>query len=208
MVSLKLQARLAGKILKCGRGRVWLDPNETSSLAAANSRSQVEKCVKDGFIIKKPANSVSRFRLRARLVAKRKGRHNGFGKRKGAREARMPSKELWVRRIRVLRRLLSKFREQKKIDRHSYRNMYMRCKGNVFKNKRTLLEHIHKEKGLKSIEKDLYDQLEAKKAKKLDKREKLASKETKRREKDRAERGSAVKKAEKPEDKKAKKAKK
>merc|ERR1711991_1282669 len=81
----------------------------------ANSRSQVEKCIKDGFIIKRPANSVSRFRWRQTLEAKRKGRHTGFGKRKGTAEARMPSKELWVRRIRVLRRMLSKFREQKKL---------------------------------------------------------------------------------------------
>eukprot|EP01063_Lacrimia_lanifica_P028222 TRINITY_DN408_c0_g1_i10.p1 TRINITY_DN408_c0_g1~~TRINITY_DN408_c0_g1_i10.p1 ORF type:complete len:211 (+),score=126.19 TRINITY_DN408_c0_g1_i10:54-686(+) len=196
MVSLKLQARLAGKILKCGRGRVWLDPNETTDLAAANSRRQVQKCIKDGFIIKKPANSVSRFRWRHRQAAKRKGRHTGFGKRKGTAEARMPSKELWVRRIRVLRRLLKKFREQKKLDKYSYHDMYLKCKGNVFKNKRTLLEHIHKEKAVKLREKALLDQLEAKKNKKLEKREKVQSSQLKRREKERAERGSVVKKAE------------
>lgn len=194
VAGLKLQARLAQKILKCGRARVWMDPTETTDIAAANSRSQVEKCIKDGFIIKRPANSVSRFRWRQTLEAKRKGRHTGFGKRKGTAEARMPSKELWVRRIRVLRRMLSKFREQKKLDRHSYHEMYLKCKGNVFKNKRTLLEHIHKEKAVKLREKQLQDQLDAKKAKKLDKREKLAKQQTKRREKDRQERGSTVNK--------------
>ncbi|RWW60769.1 hypothetical protein BHE74_00032212 [Ensete ventricosum] len=38
MVSLKLQKRLAASVLKCGRGKVWLDPNEVSEISMANSR--------------------------------------------------------------------------------------------------------------------------------------------------------------------------
>ena len=30
MVSLKLQKRLAASVLKCGKGKVWLDPNEVN----------------------------------------------------------------------------------------------------------------------------------------------------------------------------------
>lgn len=37
MVSLKLQKRLAASVLKCGKGKVWLDPNETSEISMANS---------------------------------------------------------------------------------------------------------------------------------------------------------------------------
>ena len=40
----------------------------------------------------------------------------GLGKRKGTQEARMPTKVLWMRRQRVLRRLLKKYREEKKIE--------------------------------------------------------------------------------------------
>src|SRR4051812_42045241 len=56
----------------------------------ANSRKTIRKLVQDGFIIKKPARMHSRARVRDRVEAKRKGRHSGFGKRKGTREARMP----------------------------------------------------------------------------------------------------------------------
>ena len=38
MAMLRLQRRLAAAVLKCGRKRVWIDPNETSEVALANSR--------------------------------------------------------------------------------------------------------------------------------------------------------------------------
>lgn len=38
MAFLRLQKRLAADVLKCGRKRVWIDPNETNEVALANSR--------------------------------------------------------------------------------------------------------------------------------------------------------------------------
>lgn len=37
MAFLRLQKRLAASVLKCGKKRVWIDPNETSEVALANS---------------------------------------------------------------------------------------------------------------------------------------------------------------------------
>merc|ERR1719473_1911129 len=85
----------------------------------------------------------------------------GVGKRRGTKEARMPTKILWMRRQRVLRRLLKKYRQQKKIDKHLYHMFYRNAKGNQYKNKRVLIESIHKAKAEQLKAKALQEQKEA-----------------------------------------------
>ena len=176
MVSLKLQKRLAAAVLKCGKRKVWLDPNEANEISNANSRQDLRKLIKDGFVIQKPPKIHSRDRTRKRLEAKRLGRHTGTGKRRGTREARAPTKVNWIRRQRVLRRLLRRYREANKINKHMYHDLYMRSKGNVFKNKRVLIETIHKEKNEASREKVITEQAEARRLKNKNIREKKTPK--------------------------------
>jgi len=95
-----------------------------------------------------------------------------MGKRKGTRNARMPSKVLWMRRQRVLRRLLKKYREAKKINKDIYHHFYVASKGNLFKNKNVLIEAIHKMKQEKIREKQLEEQREARQIKASEKKAK------------------------------------
>jgi len=66
----------------------------------------------------------------------------------------MPQKVLWMRRQRVLRRLLKKYRAAKKISKDIYHKFYLGSKGNLYKNKNVLIEAIHKMKAEKIREKE------------------------------------------------------
>ena len=172
MAMLRLQRRLAASVLKCGQKRIWIDPNECQEVALANSRKNIRKLYKDGLIVRRKTLMHSRSRVKRHEAEKRKGRHQGTGHKKGARDARMPSKVLQIRRARVLRRLLKKYRDSKKINKHIYHKLYLAAKGNQFKNKNVLMEAVHKLKTEKIRVAEVEAQRDARRAKNQVRKEK------------------------------------
>ena len=108
----------------------------------------------------------SNFKAKQYQAEKAKGRHRGIGKRQGTANARYPVKGMWMCRIRGQRRILRKWRNDKSINKHLYRNQYKKVKGNQFRNKKLLIEALNKEVESLKIDAELRKQMADTKRKK------------------------------------------
>ncbi|OIR56863.1 MAG: 60S ribosomal protein L19 [Amphiamblys sp. WSBS2006] len=161
MAKEEFTKRLASEILICGKHKIWIDPNETTRIKEATTRSSIKTLIEDGLIIKKPDAPKSRYNTRVKKLERKKGRHCGIGKRRGKKTARVDPKKEWRVRIKALRRILKKQREEGRVTREEYRDLYSKTKGNLFKNKKALLEYIQKEAAKKQEMKLLTEQMNA-----------------------------------------------
>ncbi|MHA1670147.1 MAG: 50S ribosomal protein L19e [Promethearchaeota archaeon] len=131
-MSLKAQKRMAAQILKCGENRVYFDPYLIEDIRMAITREDIRNLIKEGVILKKYEQGISKHRKNIRHERKVKGRARGLGKRKGKRTARTPKKQAWMRKIRPQRRELKKLRDRKLITTATYRKLYKNAKGGMF----------------------------------------------------------------------------
>lgn len=141
-MNLKNQRRMAAEILGCGINRVWIDPNAIDEVANAVTREDIKAAIAAGVIRAKRVKGNSRGRIRAREMQRKKGRRRGPGSREGAKFARMPRKLKWMQTIRAVRSVLRMLRDEKKIDRKTYRKLYYQAKGGAFKNRAHLIMQL------------------------------------------------------------------
>jgi large subunit ribosomal protein L19e len=142
MPDLSNQRRLAAALLKCGEGRVFMDPASQDDLADAVTRADIRGAIKAGVIRRKPIIGTSRVRARRHAAEVAKGRHQGPGSRRGTPFSRVPRKERWIRRIRAQRDLLATLRDGKTITPAVYREFYRRAKGGMFRSRAHLLQNL------------------------------------------------------------------
>lgn len=142
MSDLKLQKRLAAQAMDCSPKRVAFDTTQLERIKEAITKTDIKSLIKNGVIIIKPIQGISRARARKIMVQKRKGLQKGHGSRKGTKKARLPKKTVWQNKVRVMRRLLKVMRDKKILPTSTYRSLYLKVKGGFFRSKRHLKGYI------------------------------------------------------------------
>ncbi|MCE4625650.1 MAG: 50S ribosomal protein L19e [Desulfurococcales archaeon] len=147
----RLQRRLAAEILGVGESRIWIspDPEHAEDIEQAVTKKDVLMLIKRGIIKVKPKKGNSHSRWLERHRQRVKGRRRGHGKRKGKASARLDPKEVWMARIRKIRRYLKYLRDHGMIDRRTYRRLYRLAKGGTYKSLADLRRHLVEEGLLK-----------------------------------------------------------
>jgi len=134
-MDLKTQRRLAARILKTGRHRVYFDPDALEDIDEAVTRADIRRLISEGAIAPKPVLGTSRHRARKRAIQRKKGRQRGHGTRSGTKNARNPKKRRWISTIRPLRARLRSMKEAGDLDTRSYRKYYRMAKSGMFKSR-------------------------------------------------------------------------
>ena len=143
------QKRLAAKVASVGTGRVILVPERISEIKDAITKADIRTLIKSGAIRIMPKSSPSRIRTKIRFAQKKRGRRRGCGARKGGKNARTPSKQAWVRKIRLIRAMLKHLRNADKITAQVYADSYRKAKGNFFRDKGHMLVYLQQNKLMK-----------------------------------------------------------
>ncbi|MEM1985180.1 MAG: 50S ribosomal protein L19e [Nitrososphaeria archaeon] len=138
-MNLKSKKELVARTLGVGVSRVKLMPEAAERISDAITRDEIRSLVEQKAIIILQKKGVSRSRVK-------KGKRSGPGSRKGSKGARQGKKDLWVKKVRALRRHLKYLLEHGIISKENYKKLYLWIKGGQIRTVKRL-DEIAREMG-------------------------------------------------------------
>ena len=141
-MSLRSQRRLAAELLNVGEGRVWIDPDRIEDVEAAITREEIRRLIHEDIIQPLPKKGISRARARVLHEKKRKGLRRGPGRKSGSVRARVSKKQVWMKKIRALRKKLRELKTSRVITESVYRRLYNMAGSGVFESTADLERYI------------------------------------------------------------------
>jgi len=144
VVNLKAKKRLASRVIGVGVHRIRFDTDHLDDVADAITRENIRSLVTANTITVKSFTGTSKGRAHKKK-AQRKKRGTTQGLKRGRKGARVGKKEVYVAKVRSLRRLLKIAKDRKDLTNPEFWALYKRVGGNTVRNKahlRTLMEEI------------------------------------------------------------------
>ncbi len=148
VVNLKAKKRLAARVIGVGIHRIKFDTDHLDDIADAITRQNIRSLVTANTIRVKSFTGTSRGRAHAKK-AQRNKRGTTQGSKHGRKGARVGKKEVYVAKVRSLRRLLKIAKDRKDLTNPEFWTLYKKVGGNTVRNKahlRTLMEEIKTER--------------------------------------------------------------
>jgi len=149
MMSLVTVKRIASRLLKIGVNKIRIRQEDVPRAKNALTAEDVRSLIKNKVVSSKPCKGVSRARAKRKHEQVKKGRRRGMGSRKGKKSSRIPSKQLWMKKVRSQRKLLKELYDDKIIDSQTRKKIYYMIKGNMFKSKNTMMIYLKEHKMVK-----------------------------------------------------------
>jgi len=134
VVNLKAKKRLASRVTGVGVHRIKFDSDHLDDIADAITRGNIRSLITANTIKIKPFTGTSRGRAQDKKDQKNK-RGTGQGSKQGRKGARVGKKEVYVAKVRSLRRLLKIAKDRKDITNPEFWTLYKKVGGNTVRNK-------------------------------------------------------------------------
>ncbi len=144
VVNLKAKKRLAARVTGVGVHRIRFDTDHLDDVADAITRENIRSLITANTIRIKSFTGTSKGRAHTKKAQKNK-RGITQGAKKGRKGARVGKKEVYVAKVRALRRLLKIAKDRKDLTNPEFWILYKKVGGNTVRNKahlRTLMDEI------------------------------------------------------------------
>jgi large subunit ribosomal protein L19e len=128
VVNLRKKRELIARMMGLGVNRVRFEPDKLDDVADAITRENMQSLIKNGTVWTVKVKGTSRARAEKKLNTRRK-RGVGAGSKKGKKSARSGKKEVYVKKVRSLRRNLKLLKDRNEITRSVYWLIYKKVNG-------------------------------------------------------------------------------
>jgi len=140
-INLRSKKQLASRVTGVGMHRIKFDSEGLDDVADAITRQNIRSLITAGTISIIPTRGTSRGRAAYKKEQKNK-RGRKHGAKQGRKGARVGKKEIYVKKVRSLRRILKIAKERKEITNPEFWSIYTKVNGNTVRNKAHLRQII------------------------------------------------------------------